>query len=261
MSHPECRVESRRQDGRPSRSEVEATNHALRKHEAVANQVPLNSSGSQEETQINGAQEDTNRVSFPKLHALYQPVDRLQDADGDMRVYASEERMWYALTGHGVDYSKVPSLDFTCLSIIAAAGPKGITQPELVKLSNQDKRSVPKRTQNLFERGYITKTPILFEAARTCICILKRFTPSSDAKKPEKDDAHEEPNLDVDSQVIFQQCFSDVGANLYLLLRHIFDVLNRFKMITLEDLRRKLVSFRMLCRVVAQKSILTLTVI
>lgn len=275
VSHPECRVETRQQGGRPSRSEVEATNHALRKHEAVANQVPPKPSVLQEETQTSGAHEDTNRVSplvskpvsgsartqsmteQSRLSGSYQSakldtsdrrVDRWHDADGDTRVYANEERMWYALTGHGVDYSKVPVLDFACLSIIAAAGPKGIMQPELVKLSDQDKRSVPRRTQNLFEKGYITKTPILSGASRTCICIFKRFIPSSDAKKPEKGDAPEEPNLDIDSQVIFQQCFPDGGANLYLLLRNIFDTLNRFKMITLEDLRRKLVSFRMLRR-------------
>ena len=288
VSHPECRVESRPQGGRPLRSEVEATIHASRKHEAVANQVPPKPSVSQEETQVGRARKDTNRVSSliskstdgsprmqpmneqlglpeplqpPKLYAFHQPVDRSQDADGEIRVYANEESMWHALTGHGVDYSKVPSLDFACLSIIAAAGPKGITQPELVKLSEQDKRSVPRRTQNLFERGYITKTPILSGAARTCICILKKFIPSSDAKKSEKDEPYEEPNLDIDGQVIFQQCFPDGGANLYLLLRNIFDVLNRFKMITLDDLRRKLVSFRMLRRVMAQNSILTLKVV
>lgn len=288
VSHPECRVESRPQGGKPSRSEVEATNHALRKHEAVANQAPPKPGVSQEETQISPAQKDTNRVSSlisksangsprmqpmnepkglpesfqsPKLHPSDQPVDRLQDAYGEIRVYASEERMWHALTGHGVDYAQVPSLDFACLSIIAAAGPKGITQPELVKLSDQDKRSVPRRTQNLLEKGYITKTPILSGAARTCICTLKRFIPSSDARKSAKDDGDEEPKLDIDGQVIFQQCFPAGGANLYLLLRNIFDALNRFKMITLEDLRIKLVSFRMLRRLVAQKSILILTVI
>ena len=269
VSHPECQIGTCGQGGRPSLPEFETTNHALRKHEPVAKQVPPDLSVLQENSQASEAQENTNRVSplisksadglaqsrsineqagfhrsvrFASLGALDRCPDQLHDADGEVRVYANEERMWHALTGHGVDYSKIPSLDFACLSIIAAAGPKGIIQPELVKLSDQDKRSVPQRTQRLFEKGYITKTPILSGAARTCICTLKRFVPAPKAKKPEEGTASEDPDLDADSQTIFQQCFPEGGANLYLLLRNIFDMLNRFKMITLDDLRRKLVS-------------------
>lgn len=267
VNHPECRVEARGQGGRPSRSEAEATNHALRQHEAIANQAPSKPSALREETQARGAplisssadglaqrqliSEQTCLPEFSqsaKLNESDPYVDWSHDADGEVRVYANDERMWHALAGHGIDHSKIPSLDFACLSIIAAAGPRGITQPELVKLSDQDKRSVPRRTQDLFEKGYITKTPVLFGAARTCLCTLKRFIPAPDAKKPENDSASGEPNLDVDSQAIFQQCFPDGVANLYLLLRNIFDVLDRFKMITTEDMKRKLVSFEMLHR-------------
>lgn len=275
VSHPECRVGTRGQDGKPLLSEVKAKNHALRKNEAVTKEVLPELSVLQKDSQPNGSQKETSCVSpsvsksadrsaqaqsiseqsgLPEsfqstnLDASDRCVSRSRAADREDRVYASEERMWHALTGHGVDYSKVASLDFACLSIIAAAGPKGIIQPELVKLSDQDKRSVPRRTQNLFENGYITKTPVLSGAARTCICTLKRFVPAPDAKKPAKDNASEERNLDRDSQEIFRQCFPDGGANLYLLLRNIFDILNRFKMITLEDLRIKLVSFGTLCR-------------
>lgn len=270
VNHPESRVGTRGQGGRPLLSEVEATNHTLPTYEAVAEKVQPQPSVLPDDSQVGGAQDDTNQksplisksangpvqsqsineqadlprsVRSAKLDAFDRCKDRLYDADSELCVYANEERMWHALTGHGVDYSKVPSLDFACLSIIAAAGPKGITQPELVKLSNQDKRSVPRRTQNLFEKGYIAKTPILSGAARTSVCTLKRFVPAPNVERPEKDTAGEEPDLDIASQLIFRQCFPDGGANLYLLLRNIFDMLNQFKMITLEDLRRKLVSF------------------
>ena len=267
VSHPECRVGTRGQGGRPSRSEAEVTNHALRKHEAIANQAPSKPSALREDTQAIGAplisnsadgsaqrQSTSEQTGIPEisqsgeLNASDPYVDWSHDGNGEVRIYANEERMWHALAGHGIDYSKIPSLDFACLSIIAAAGPRGITQPELVKLSDQDKRSVPRRTQDLFEKGYITKTPVLSGASRTCLCTLKRFIPAPDAKKPENDSASGEPNLDVDSQAIFQRCFPDGGANLYLLLSNIFDVLDRFKMITMEDMRRKLVSFEMLRR-------------
>lgn len=206
VSHPECRVGSHGQGGNLSHPEVKAPKHALQRHAPAQGEGP-------------------------------------QAAHGEVRIYANEERMWHALTGHGVDYSKIPSIYFKCLSVIAAAGPKGIMQSELVKLSDQDKRSVPRRTQDLFEKGYITKIPILSGSARTSLCMLKRFDTTLSVQKTETDVTGEEPDGDIDSQVVFNRCFPDGGANLYVLLRNIFDLLNRFRIITLEDLRRRLVSF------------------
>ena len=160
--------------------------------------------------------------------------------------------MWHALTGHGVDYSKIPLLHFTCLSIIAAAGPQGILQSEVVTRSDQDKRSVPRRTQDLFEKGYITKIPILHGSARTSLCKLKRFETTPGAPKLETDSDRDEPDRDRDSQEIFHQCFRNGGANLFALLRNIFDLLNHFKIMTLEDLRRKLVSVRFFAGLTSQ---------
>jgi hypothetical protein len=177
-----------------------------------------------------------------KLEASKRYVNQSQGTDNEVRLYASEERMWHAMAGHGVDHSKIPPLDFICLSIIAAAGPKGIIQSDIVKLSDQDKRSVPHRTQLLFEKGYIIKTPVLLGAARTSVCILKRFVTVAKADKPDADAGGKELHLDIDSQMVFHKCFPDGVANLYILLRSIFDLLNRFKIIALEDLRRKLVS-------------------
>lgn len=269
VSHPECRVETRGQGGRRSLSEVKTTNHAQLHHETVAEPILQERDEVPSAPSANAAQEDRNRTSSTIPESSNDPaqshlrneqadlpqpsrsaklgrskpcVDRSREADGEVRVYVNEERMWHALTGHGVDYSRIPPLDLACLSIIAAAGPQGIIQPELVKISEQDKRSLPRRTQGLFEKGYITKTPIVIGAMRTSMCTLKRFVTVPSAPKLETDDTREELGLDLDSQAIFEQCFSDGGANLYLLLRHIFDLLNRFKIIALEDLRRKLVS-------------------
>lgn len=269
VSHPECRTGTHRQDGRPSLSKVKTTNHARLHHQTVAEPILRKGDGSPSASPPSEAQEDRNRRSSvipesindsAQSHSINEQaglpqsprsaqlgpskpcVDRSPEADGEVRVYVNEERMWHALTGHGVDHSRIPPLDFVCLSIIAAAGPQGIIQPELVKISDQDNRSLPKRTQALFEKGYITKTPIVLGSIRTSICTLRRFITVPNAQKLETDDTREEPGLDLDSPGVFRQCFSNGGANLYLLLRHIFDLLNRFKIITLEDLRRKLVS-------------------
>ena len=92
-----------------------------------------------------------------------------------IKLYACDDRLWWAAAGHGPDLEKIPRTYFTCLSIIASFREKGVAQPDLVRLSGQDIRSVPKRTQVLCEQGYIEKVPTFFNGHRTSHCILKRF--------------------------------------------------------------------------------------
>ena len=116
-------------------------------------------------------------------------VERL-DAKADeasvnsgVRLFASENRMWHALTGHEPDSSRLKELDFVLLSIIASYGSKGILQHDLVRASGQDKRSLPHRTDRLHEYGYIEKKKIstlLWEGTyarklHTSLCTLKRL--------------------------------------------------------------------------------------
>ncbi|KGO74859.1 B-block binding subunit of TFIIIC [Penicillium italicum] len=105
-------------------------------------------------------------------------VNQAADQDPDLpplRIYVSEERAWVAITGHPPDDSKVLPLEFALLSVIASRKSKGIVQPDLVKLSGQDKRSVPKRTDALQRKGYIDKRPVQTKTARTSLCTLQRF--------------------------------------------------------------------------------------
>lgn len=274
MNHPECRVGTHGQGG-----SVEAPKAASRRRKTNAKQLLPECTGLPDGSQASGAREDGNgqfplipnssgglipsqeernveelpllngqgdlpqSSRFATLGAAKQSLEQPQETDDEVRVYVSEERMWHALAGHGVDHSKIHPLDFVCLSIIAAAGPEGILQPELVKISGQDMRSVPRRTQVLFQKGYIIKTPVLSGAARTSLCTLSRFAKAPNALKPQKVAVQKVPDIDVESEKIFRQCFHDGGANLYALLRNIFDLLNQLKIITLEDLRRRLVSF------------------
>lgn len=97
------------------------------------------------------------------------------------RIHVGEERMWKALTGHEKDLKRVPFFEFQLLSHIAFAGPDGIVQPDLVAASGQDKRSVPKRTDNLHAKGYIEKRGVLSNI-RTTLLTHKRFTGSAAAK-------------------------------------------------------------------------------
>ncbi|KAL4958097.1 hypothetical protein BDW69DRAFT_154980 [Aspergillus filifer] len=92
-----------------------------------------------------------------------------------LNVFVSEERTWLAITGHEPDETKILQMEFALLSIIASRKSAGISQPELIRLSGQDKRSVPKRTDILQQKGYIEKRAIQMKAVRTSLCTLRNF--------------------------------------------------------------------------------------
>lgn len=116
-----------------------------------------------------------------------------------IRLYASENRMWHALAGHGPDLSKIKSFDFACLSIIAACGPKGILQNDLIRISGQDKRSLPARTDRLRNGGYVEKTNVCVQlsnptrALHTSRCTLKRFVKSNVDQEQQRSDTGPAP--------------------------------------------------------------------
>ncbi|GAB1742398.1 hypothetical protein NU219Hw_g7948t1 [Hortaea werneckii] len=93
----------------------------------------------------------------------------------DERLFATEERMWHAIAGHGIDTKRIPYLEFQCLSVIAAHGRTGVLQPDITRITGQQKQSVPKRTQNLADKGYVTKKSVLATGTKTSLLTLKKF--------------------------------------------------------------------------------------
>ncbi|KAF1938961.1 hypothetical protein EJ02DRAFT_436720 [Clathrospora elynae] len=108
-------------------------------------------------------------------HATRPIFDEPDSSITAPRLYASQSRIWQALTGHVIDLKKVPSMEFVLLSIIAARGADGITQPELTSISGQDKRSVPHRTDELARKNYILKYPVQANKMRTSLCVHTKF--------------------------------------------------------------------------------------
>ncbi|KAF2165163.1 hypothetical protein M409DRAFT_24549 [Zasmidium cellare ATCC 36951] len=91
------------------------------------------------------------------------------------RIFTTEDRVWQAITGHGIDHRRVPMREFEILSVVAAHGSTGVLQPHVTKLTGQDKRSVPKRTDMLVDKGYIVKENVIGAGARTSNLKLKRY--------------------------------------------------------------------------------------
>ncbi|KAB8343216.1 hypothetical protein FH972_022806 [Carpinus fangiana] len=103
------------------------------------------------------------------------PPKNLQEAYLTVRT----ARIWHAIAGHGPDPKRLPAMSFTILSIIAWHGSSGILQPEITMLSGQDKRSVPKRTDELARNGYIEKRTVLSKGHKTSLCTLAKFIKAS----------------------------------------------------------------------------------
>ncbi|KAI4178073.1 MAG: hypothetical protein L6R41_008542, partial [Letrouitia leprolyta] len=156
---------------------------------------------------------------------------------GQLRLYSRVERRWQAIAGHAPDPIKIPRLDFACLSIIAVHGPKGILQPDLVRISQQDKRSVPERTWRLHNGGYISKIPILINKSHTSKLILKRYV-----KEPNHH-SRDAGSTDNVGQILRPAQNSTENEIDFLALQHkIFDILKEFRLITCNELKEKLVS-------------------
>ena len=101
------------------------------------------------------------------------------------RLCTGEDRVWYAIAGHGIDYKRIPPLEFQALSVIAAHGTKGVLQPDVTKLTGQDKRSLPKRTDNLSKNGYIIKTNVIARGTKTSLLKLKKFAGGNEMPEDE----------------------------------------------------------------------------
>ena len=142
------------------------------------------------------------RAEKPGTRATPNTVTKKTTSQPGIRLYTSQNRMWYAITGHGPDESRVKSLDFICLSVIAASGPKGILQHNLISITGQDKRSLPSRTDRLRDDGYIVKereTTWFGEPRRrlhTSRCTLTRYV-----KDKLGEDERPNPKVAVDPPV------------------------------------------------------------
>ncbi|KAL8773356.1 MAG: hypothetical protein Q9209_001750 [Squamulea sp. 1 TL-2023] len=155
----------------------------------------------------------------------------------ELRVYTSTERRWQALAGHAADSDRIPRLDFACLSIIAAHREQGILQPDLVRISGQDKRSVPQRTQRLQDGGYISKIPMLVNKYHTSKLTLKRYVTLAAERNSGADGLQ-----DADAILPAAESSVENPIDFLALQSRIFDVLRDVKLITCNALKDKLAS-------------------
>ncbi|KAI8627652.1 hypothetical protein F5Y19DRAFT_440700 [Xylariaceae sp. FL1651] len=96
------------------------------------------------------------------------------------RLHVSEERQWRTIAGHGPDLKRVPLFEWKALVDIASVKEKGILQGDLVRLTGQDKRSLPTRTEALARKGYIIKQPVSLRGCKSSKLWLAQFAESAE---------------------------------------------------------------------------------
>lgn len=175
-------------------------------------------------------QDTTSELSVSPLgvNAVEQPTSVLTGSS--VRIYTTEDRVWQAVAGHGVDWKRVPGSEFQLLSLISAQGEKGIIQPELTRLSGQDKRSLPKRTDKLSEKGYIEKRAVFVKGCRTSLCIHKRYSKRSD-----------ENNGRSSKSVNARDAFRNGRLDFDVALDSVYEMLKDVKILAIDDLRQNFV--------------------
>lgn len=180
-------------------------------------------------------------ISSPQPELALNPQDESFKSTG-LRVYTSQNRMWLAAAGHAPDTSRITRLDFILLSIIAARRDKGILQPDLVRVSGQDKRSVPKRTERLHETGYIEKKAVHIKGNRTSICTLKRFTDGGAASKRKAEDEgdSEEQNM-ADRTSALKENLKGSVVEVEVLSQAIMDIVRPVQIVTWDNMKTSLV--------------------
>ncbi|RDH31158.1 hypothetical protein BDQ94DRAFT_172267 [Aspergillus welwitschiae] len=178
-----------------------------------------------------GKDREGNHLSLQDAKRGQTNAETDQTANGasdSVRVFVSKERTWLAVAGHGPDETKVFPTEFALLSIIASRKHNGIAQTELVKVSGQDKRSVPKRTDVLQQKGYIEKRAIQVKSTRTSLCTLRKFlTPEHapvDRETGQNSNATKQENM-IDFKEFLDQ---------------LFQILQEYQIISRNDLKQKL---------------------
>ncbi|KAI1266633.1 hypothetical protein F5Y18DRAFT_382108 [Xylariaceae sp. FL1019] len=116
------------------------------------------------------------------------------------RLFVSEDRLWKTLTGHGPDLKRVPLFEWKALVDIASVKATGILQGDLVRLTGQDKRSLPTRTDALARKGYIIKQPICVRGFKTSKLWLVKF--AENAKVEEELQGLDLANIDLSKETL-----------------------------------------------------------
>ncbi|KAF7524154.1 hypothetical protein G7054_g11532 [Neopestalotiopsis clavispora] len=175
-----------------------------------------------------------------------------EDSSGDtaqdqVRLLLSEERQWRAIAGHGPDYKRIPVFEWKALVAIASVGTAGILQGDLTRLTGQDKRSLPTRTDALARKGYIIKKQTMLRGCKTSKLWLAQFSDSvqdeDDSPRGLPEDVLNTPASDITDNwdpVPFSHLYTQEPLNYLSISQAFLMILKAFSAMRYCDLRSKM---------------------
>lgn len=218
----------------PGRKYNELPLQKLQQSSSIRAHVPMPSKG---ERVISSRQVDFESASDNPDLALSSAV----------HVFVSGNTMWEMITGHSVNYKRVPRLEWVLLLGIASTKSQGILQGDLGRLVGQDKRSVPKRTDSLLKKSYIVKRTTLVRGTKTSKLWLKTFAPPF-PKESDNPTLESEAEMNMSSQTLtasldqvpWHTRWTGDSMDFHALATTIMAVTKEWQVIRLQDLKAKL---------------------
>ncbi|KAL5614176.1 hypothetical protein BROUX41_000014 [Berkeleyomyces rouxiae] len=192
----------------------------------------------------------SNRLSLSEILAMPESFDSDSDpATCRPRVFASDETLWKAIAGHGPDFKRVPKFEWEALVGIASTRGDGIIQSDLCRLTGQDKRSLPKRTDALAKKKYIEKRATLVRGTKTSKLWLRRFAPpllttngNGGSTGAPAFDLNLPKQIETDNlqAVPWAAAWTGQAIDYFLFGKTIVSTVRAFGVLRYDDLRRKL---------------------
>lgn len=119
---------------------------------------------------------DKGTIDYRPCETALQSLSACMAHYGDrLRLCASYEHQWQALTGGPPDPIKIPKSQFALLGGVSRHRERGIALPLLYASVGQDKRSAPQRCKSLAEIGLIRGTDIIHNKSQTVLYTHWRY--------------------------------------------------------------------------------------
>ncbi|KAM0813544.1 hypothetical protein AB5N19_13539 [Seiridium cardinale] len=164
----------------------------------------------------------------------------------EARLLLSEERQWKVIAGHGPDYKRIPLFEWRALVAIASVGDAGILQGDLTRLTGQDKRSLPTRTDSLARKGYIIKQQTTLRGCRTSKLWLAQFANNAKADVDRQGLPLEALNITAEEitrswdPVPFSHYFNTTQIDYYAISQAFLAIVKAYQAMRYCDIRTKM---------------------
>lgn len=118
---------------------------------------------------------------------LQAPIDQLAEKYS-IRVYATLDEQYMALTGMPYENSPIGKNPFNMLCAIARARERGITTVQICQVTGQDSRSMSSRFNTLIDYGLIKRYPVVQGSNHTNIIVYKDYIEAHENRGSNSDD-------------------------------------------------------------------------